>query len=77
MAKITIAEPVHVAIVIDGEAVNLDLVAGDINVDQNVADILIAQGLATESTGKSSSGKKPSATIPAVEETISVESSEA
>lgn len=67
MAKITIIDAVHVDIRIDGETHELDLAAGDIVVADAVADLLIAQGLATSATAKGS--KKTSPAEPAVEPT--------
>jgi hypothetical protein len=59
MAKYTIAEACHVSIVLDGEVLDLDLTAGDVELAQPVADLLIAQGLASEAT---KSSKKTSVT---------------
>ena len=75
MAKITLSEAVHVSITIEGNAVELDLTVGDNDVEQNVADLLIGQGLAVESSSKTST-KKTSST-PIVEETPTTESTEA
>lgn len=63
MALITISEAVRVDISLDSERIELDLAAGDVEVPQPVADLLIAQGLAVVAT-KSSSKKN----TPAVEE---------
>lgn len=60
MAKITVADAVHVDIRIDGVTIELDLAAGDADVEQAVADLLIAQGLATVA-GSVKGGKKNSA----------------
>lgn len=46
MAKITITEAVHISTQLDGEAINLDLIPGDIEVADHVAEILIAQNFA-------------------------------
>lgn len=50
MAKITIAEAVHVSTTIDGEHIDRDLAAGNVDVEQAIADLLIAQGLAVPAT---------------------------
>lgn len=47
MATITITEQVHVDIRIDDQEHTADYAAGTIDVPQGVADLLIAQGLAT------------------------------
>jgi hypothetical protein len=58
MANITITEAVHVSITgADGEPADLDLKAGDNDVEQVVADLLISQGLATPKTSKASATK--------------------
>lgn len=67
MAKITITEAVHVSIAIDGEHIDRDLTVGDIEVEQAIADLLIAQGLATE---VSRGGKKIAASAPVETPTI-------
>jgi len=50
MAKVTIAEAVHVSITIDGTITDLDLAAGTVDVEPAVADLLITQGLAAPAT---------------------------
>lgn len=65
MAKITINEPVHVEIRIDGATIERDFTAGDVDVEQPIADLLIAQGLAAPA----SKGSKNVQTKPVVDET--------
>ena len=67
MAKITVIEAVHVAATIEGAAIELDLIAGDNEVEQSIADLLITQGLATEAVSKSSASKKSSSADVVVE----------
>lgn len=57
MALITLTEAVRVDISLDSERIELDLAAGDVEVEQPVADLLIAQGLAVVATTKSTSKK--------------------
>ena len=52
MAKITIIEPVTIDIRIDGETIAQEFTPGDIDVPAEVAELLIAQGLATPKSGK-------------------------
>lgn len=59
MAKITITEAVHVSIVIDGETIERDLTAGDVDVEQAIADLLITQGFATLKGGKKTAPVEP------------------
>jgi hypothetical protein len=68
MAKITLTEAVRVSLMLDGKAVELDLTAGDTDVEQVVADLLIAQGVATYQVEKTTTKKSPS-TAPVVEDT--------
>ena len=74
MAKITITESVHVSVQLDGETIELDLAAGDADVEQAVADLLIAQSLAVLPTKGS---KKTASTEPVVEDTIADQTTEA
>ena len=46
MAKYTINEDVHVSMQLHGESVELELTAGDVELDEHVARVLVAQGLA-------------------------------
>lgn len=64
MAKITINEPVHVEIRIDGKTTERDFTAGDVDVEQPIADLLIAQGLAAPA----SKGSKNVQTKPVADE---------
>jgi hypothetical protein len=59
MAKITINEAVHVSIVIDGETIERDLTAGDVDVEQAIADLLISQNLASLKVGKKTAPIEP------------------
>jgi hypothetical protein len=59
MAKITINEAVHVSIVIDGETIERDLTAGDVDVEQAIADLLISQNLASLKVGKKTTPIEP------------------
>ena len=63
MAKINLNEPVHVSITVEGEAIELDLITGDNDVEQVVADLLIAQGIATETSGKNTKKTSPSIVV--------------
>lgn len=67
MALITIKEAVRVDITLDSKRIELDLVAGDTDVEQPIADLLIAQGLAV--VASKSSSKKISSIV---EETESI-----
>lgn len=58
MAKFTIIQAAHVDIRIDGETLELDVKPGDTELDPRVGEVLVAQGIAQLSTGKTS---KPSA----------------
>lgn len=49
----TITEPVHITMTVDGEDVSLDLAPGDVELSAPIADLLVAQGVATEATSKS------------------------
>lgn len=73
MAKITVLEAVHVSATIEGEAVDIDLTAGENTVEPSVADLLVNLGLATEGIQKSSAGKKSSSADVAAEITESTE----
>ena len=64
MALITLTEAVRVDISLDGKRIELDLTPGDVEVEQPVAELLLAQGLAVVAVAKSSSKKNS----PAVEE---------
>jgi hypothetical protein len=70
MAKITINEPVHVEIRIDGTTIERDFTTGDVDVEQPIADLLIAQGLAAPA----SKGSKNVQTKPVPDETAIAES---
>lgn len=48
----TISEAVHVSAVIDGETVELDIKVGDTDLPESVADLLVAQGIATPAAAK-------------------------
>lgn len=61
MAKYTITEACHVSIVLEGKSVEFDFEAGDTELDQPVAELLIAQGLATDVTAAKTSTRKTSA----------------
>lgn len=62
----TISEAVHVTFTVDGETVELDITAGDSDLSESVADLLVAQGIAT-----------PAAAKKAAKSTSTVESTEA
>lgn len=68
MANITLKEPVHVDIRIDGKNVELDLIAGDNEVPEIVAATLTAQGLVGEAPAKTSKTTTKS-TSPVADET--------
>lgn len=55
----TIKEAIHVSIVLDGEAVELDYKAGDTDLPQAVADHLVANGFATETSTAKKAAKNP------------------
>lgn len=59
----TITEAVHVDIRIDGETISADYAPGDVDLPQPIADLLVAQGLATPTAV--SSGKKKADPAPA------------
>ena len=67
MAKYTLIEAVHVSITLDGQAIDLDLTAGDVELDQPIADLLVAQGLATEAAAKGSKSPKTLVADPVAE----------
>lgn len=71
MAKITLKEPAHVDIRIDGENLALDLTTGENDVPEPVAAILIAQGFATEATAKAGKNTTTKTIDPIVDETPS------
>lgn len=48
----TISEAVHVSTTVDGESVELDFTPGDIDLPEAVADLLVAQGIATPVAAK-------------------------
>lgn len=54
MSKFTLTEPIHVDLRVDGEDFSGDYTAGDVELPDAVADLLVAQGFATAVTG----GKK-------------------
>lgn len=75
MAKITLSEAVHVSISLDGKAVELDLAVGENEVHSSVAEVLVAQGLVSDSSSKTS--KKTSSTSIVEETPTTKESTEA
>lgn len=76
MAKITIFEPVHVDIRIDGETISSDLAKGNHEVDQHIADLLIAQGVATFAADEPAPKSNKKTSAPAAD-TTPTETSEA
>lgn len=50
-------EAVHVDMRVDGETISKDFGPGVVDLPQPVADLLVSQGLATQSTSKSKAGK--------------------
>lgn len=67
MAKINLTEAVHVSITVEGKTLDLDLSVGDNDVEQVVADLLVAQGLVNEAGTKN---PKKSSPVTVVEEPI-------
>lgn len=72
---IDIAEPVHIDIRIDGETHSVDLAAGVNSVHNEIAELLIAQGLGTEVLKDEKPARKPkkTETVDAVDESIDPE----
>lgn len=50
----TLKEAVHVTMTVDGADFSVDYAAGDVDLPQPIADLLVAQGLATVTKAKSS-----------------------
>jgi hypothetical protein len=53
----TLSEAVHVAIVLDGQAQEFDYPAGDVELPDAVAELLVSQGFATPAVAASKKSK--------------------
>jgi hypothetical protein len=58
----TLTEAIHVSITIDGQAQDLDYTAGDTELPEPVAELLIAQGIATPAVAPSKKSKSDTTT---------------
>lgn len=58
----TISDKVHVDLRVDGKTISEDFGPGDVELPPAVAELLLAQGLATETSAKTSKTKSTPAT---------------
>lgn len=59
MAKYTLNKNVRVAMQVDGKPVELDLEAGDVDLDDHVARLLVARGIAETAKPKPKKSTQP------------------